>query len=602
MTRDTTGTSAMIDGIARPLDTALLVDPRINLADVDYELIPADVDVFRYGAFTQESMSAFGTHVAGWFIDDSLGTTELTNVRLRGEYQIDSVLFDGSRSTVSASEIQGLGYRNVYDYTRLISEVPDVAHHFMRVFRPPAISRMVAAVAAMGYSTLLILDRDLSSITTGRPYISERRAPMSADYQLSTTRRQDSWDLTNSGIALLKSTMNAFPETEFRDATVGNRMRLVLDPADAQPLGGRLVPRPKYPSVMDHFYAELPVGPEGEDLRCGYVTMCDSEDYLWGVRALANSLAQVSNVPLILMVPPGFDISGVTFAHGNVRLYEVNSIRNPHQPRKHQLRFANTYTKLEVFGLNFLDRAAFIDADTVVLRNPDEIFAYSSFAAAPDFGLRLENSTFNSGVFVCTPSSELYTRMIDAIPHTPSSDGGDQGFLNEFMVDVEWLPPEFNALRRALARFPDVVGLEDARIVHYVGPKPWSLRGEPEWSALDSLWFAQLSEGEKTAFIVDLRDRVAKHVMKLDSRASKNSESVRMPEFKRAEKLLAEGKPNSAIKVAKAALRNNPDSMANRRVLARALSASGNTSASVKVVAKTTAMRATNLVRRVIAK
>lgn len=577
--------------------SALVVDPRINQADIDYALIPDDVEVFRCGTFGSEDVSLFGSRVAGWFVEDNVPMSEITKMKLRGEYRIDEILIDSSRSTRGTEEFHRIGLDNVRDYAPLLVDAPETAAHFIRELRPSALSTMTAAVAAMGYSTIYVLGAALGSITTQRPYISVRKPRPTTGMSLS--RRYDSWDHTNAEVALLADVATTFPDVKMRDVTVGNRMFPLLNAAKTQPTEKRLTPAPKYPSGQTHLYKHLPVGPQGELLRCAYVTMCDSLDYLWGVRALANSLGRVSDVPLILMVPPGFDCGEITFEMGNVRLYEVNSIRSPHQPKQHQSRFSNTYTKLEAFGLTFLDRVAFIDADTVVLDATDELFEYEGFAAAPDFGLRLESHRFNSGVFVCSPSSELYMSVIDAIPDTPSYDGGDQGFLNVIMDDITWLPHQFNTLRRALGRYPDVIRGDEARIVHFVGPKPWSLNGEPEWSDLDGLWFAQLTEREKIRFIIELRDKVS------EPPPTPPAEVVRAPRphgYRLAQQLLDAGKPNQAIRVSKEALRSNSASLANRRVLVRALAASGNRSDAARVAAKTFGLKTARRVRRTLTK
>ncbi|MDN5551791.1 MAG: hypothetical protein L0G54_13835, partial [Brevibacterium sp.] len=66
--------------------------------------------------------------------------------------------------------------------------------------------------------------------------------------------------------------------------------------------------------------------------------------------------------------------------------------------------------------------------------------------------------------------------------------------------------------------------------------------------------------------------------------------------------LLEAGKPNQAIRVSKEALRNNSSSLANRRVLVRALAASGNRSDAARVAAKTFGLQAARRVRRTLSK
>lgn len=47
-------------------------------------------------------------------------------------------------------------------------------------------------------------------------------------------------------------------------------------------------------------------------------------------------------------------------------------------------RFRNTYTGLRVFGLEDVEKAVFLDADTLVLRNVDELFRRPDFSAAAE--------------------------------------------------------------------------------------------------------------------------------------------------------------------------------------------------------------------------
>lgn len=521
----------------------------------------------------------------------------------RGEYEVGTVFADPSRSRVPADEITRAGHAEVVDVSGLLAARPEVACLFMRDLRPGPTSTMVAAVAALGYTRVLILDPQLMRVTTGRGFIRARPAPP-VPPQLSPQRRYDSWDMTNIDVGVLLAAVAAFPETSFEDVTTGALLARLLEPAPKVPTGDRLVPEAKSREARTNLSALLPVGPDGRELRCAYVTMCDSADYLWGVRALANSLAKVSDVPLILMVPPGADFADAVFESGNVRLHDVNSLRNPHQLKSHQLRFANTFTKLEVFGLTFLDRAVFLDADTIVLGETDPLFAYEGFAAAPDFGLRLENRTFNSGVFVVSPNSDEYLRILDSIPTTPSYDGGDQGFLNVYQGEITWLPPEFNTLRRVITRFPDVIPLKRARVLHYVGPKPWGLEGEPEWSSLDELWFEQLSDRERIEFIVQLRDRVSVAARRAPAQRGRGPAGAVRPrrrkDFERAQDALSNGRPGEAIEISRAALRRNPQSLANRRVLALALKSTGHRRDELKVRIKTRVLKAKRLLKGIV--
>ena len=56
-----------------------------------------------------------------------------------------------------------------------------------------------------------------------------------------------------------------------------------------------------------------------------------------------------------------------------------------------------TFTKLHSWRLTQYDKCVFLDADTIVLQNIDDLFERDPFAAAPDSGWP---DCFNSGVFL----------------------------------------------------------------------------------------------------------------------------------------------------------------------------------------------------------
>ncbi|MGH9892852.1 MAG: hypothetical protein ACREA0_12850, partial [bacterium] len=105
-------------------------------------------------------------------------------------------------------------------------------------------------------------------------------------------------------------------------------------------------------------------------------------------------------------------------------LVDVDPIENPSADTVQLYpRFAKTFTKLRAFGLANTSKIVLLDADTVVLRNIDDLFERPGFAAAPDFFLP---DRFNSGVMVVEPSPALFARIWDALSSVGSYDGGDK--------------------------------------------------------------------------------------------------------------------------------------------------------------------------------
>lgn len=174
-----------------------------------------------------------------------------------------------------------------------------------------------------------------------------------------------------------------------------------------------------------------------------------------------------------------------------VALQEVEAISNPHQYGEE--RFANVFTKLNVFALEEFERVTFLDADTLALQSMDDIFDVpGELAAAPDHGVALRRAEFNSGVFVCRPNRAVLTDMLSRIRRTPSRDGGDQGFLNEYFRSWKRLPSSYNTLKRIYWHHPDLFDLSQIKLLHFVGDKPWdSPPGDYErFAELYELWWS----------------------------------------------------------------------------------------------------------------
>lgn len=208
--------------------------------------------------------------------------------------------------------------------------------------------------------------------------------------------------------------------------------------------------------------------------------------------ALARSLAKITDVPLLVLhsdphVPR-------TLAHlPNVRTKQVKKISNHHNPK--QSRFTETLTKLRIFELLEYERVTFIDADCIVLKDIDDLFERDGIWAAPDWGIEI-NADFNSGLLSFSPSAELRNRVYSSLFDHHSSDGGDQGFLNSMLgEEVKRLPPEYNMLKRLPVYHPNLVDLEDAKVLHFVGDKPWDInQRKREFIAMEKLWLSYLEK------------------------------------------------------------------------------------------------------------
>lgn len=220
-------------------------------------------------------------------------------------------------------------------------------------------------------------------------------------------------------------------------------------------------------------------------MKRAYVTTISGGDaYVPGVEALGRSLAASgTNVPRVALVTAEVTLGARHRLEAQGwSLHEIEPLASPN-PEAVLIfpRFAQTFTKLRAFGLAEFDKIVLLDADTIVLRNVEELFERPSFSAAPDFFLP---DRFNSGVMVIEPSPALFATLEQALHGSHSYDGGDQGFLNEFFPTwYEGAPAhrlrsgynlhhfvfQFLLGRKALRQHV----LDEVRIIHFTLQKPW---------------------------------------------------------------------------------------------------------------------------------
>ncbi|XP_009953755.1 PREDICTED: glycogenin-1 [Leptosomus discolor] len=139
-----------------------------------------------------------------------------------------------------------------------------------------------------------------------------------------------------------------------------------------------------------------------------------------------------------------------------------------------------TLTKLHCWELTQFSKCIFMDADTMVLTNIDELFEREELSAAPDPGWP---DCFNSGVFVYRPSIETYNQLLQFATEKGSFDGADQGLLNTFFsswatTDMsKHLPFIYNLSSTSVYSYLPAFKAFGAntKVVHFLGSaKPWN--------------------------------------------------------------------------------------------------------------------------------
>uniref|UniRef100_A0A8C5M738 glycogenin glucosyltransferase n=1 Tax=Leptobrachium leishanense TaxID=445787 RepID=A0A8C5M738_9ANUR len=216
-----------------------------------------------------------------------------------------------------------------------------------------------------------------------------------------------------------------------------------------------------------------------------FVTLATNDSYVKGALVLGSSLRQHNTTrKLVVLVTPQTSDSMKRVLHkvyDDVRVVDVlDSKDTANLALMKRPELGITLTKLHCWTLTEYTKCVFMDADTLVLSNIDELFEREELSAAPDPGWP---DCFNSGVFVYQPSTKTYSELVHLATEKGSFDGGDQGLLNTFFSswatkDIhKHLPFVYNlssvSIYSYLPAFKAFGG--NAKVVHFLGKvKPWN--------------------------------------------------------------------------------------------------------------------------------
>ncbi|XP_035513364.1 glycogenin-1b isoform X2 [Morone saxatilis] len=221
-----------------------------------------------------------------------------------------------------------------------------------------------------------------------------------------------------------------------------------------------------------------------------FVTLATNDNYARGAMVLGKCLRNHNTTKkLVALIGPQVSEpcqSVLKRIFDEVRVVDVlDSGDTAHLVMMKRPDLGVTFTKLHCWTLTHYSKCVFMDADTLVLSNIDELFDREELSAAPDPGWP---DCFNSGVFVFRPSMETYGKLLQYCTEHGSFDGGDQGVLNGFFstwatADIsKHLPFIYNlssiAIYTYLPAFKQYGG--NAKVVHFLGKtKPWSYTFDP---------------------------------------------------------------------------------------------------------------------------
>lgn len=216
-----------------------------------------------------------------------------------------------------------------------------------------------------------------------------------------------------------------------------------------------------------------------------FVTLATNDNYAKGAMVLGKSLRNHNTTKkLVALIGPHVAepcCAVLRSLYDEVRVVDIlDSGDAAHLAMMKRPDLGVTFTKLHCWTLTHYSKCVFMDADTLVLSNIDELFEREELSAAPDPGWP---DCFNSGVFVFKPSNETYHKLLTLCTENGSFDGGDQGVLNCFFntwatADIsKHLPFIYNLSSIAIYTYLPAFKQygHDAKVVHFLGKvKPWN--------------------------------------------------------------------------------------------------------------------------------
>uniref|UniRef100_A0A2K5NLX5 glycogenin glucosyltransferase n=4 Tax=Cercopithecidae TaxID=9527 RepID=A0A2K5NLX5_CERAT len=152
----------------------------------------------------------------------------------------------------------------------------------------------------------------------------------------------------------------------------------------------------------------------GEILKPAFVTLTTNDAYAKGALVLGSSLKQHRTTRrLVVLATPQVSDSMrkvLETVFDEVIMVDVlDSGDSAHLTLMKRPELGVTLTKLHCWSLTQYSKCVFMDADTLVLANIDDLFEREELSAAPDPGWP---DCFNSGVFVYQPSVETYNQLL----------------------------------------------------------------------------------------------------------------------------------------------------------------------------------------------
>lgn len=226
----------------------------------------------------------------------------------------------------------------------------------------------------------------------------------------------------------------------------------------------------------------------------GYISYVCSDNFVPGVVALYNSVrdAGCENDFLVLVTDDVTEEARQILAERNLQIVNAEKVFYNGQYKDKILdRYGKTdeswkmFTKLNIWKQTKYEKLIYLDADTIVLENIDELFEVNELGAVLGGSAGLNYVGIEAGVLVVKPSLDTFNDLIDALESDVYNiKMSDQSFLNDYFLNnrsIKHIPEKFNRLYK---KNPNPTG---SKIFHFNSDKPW-IAPERLWEPDVEIW------------------------------------------------------------------------------------------------------------------
>jgi len=225
-----------------------------------------------------------------------------------------------------------------------------------------------------------------------------------------------------------------------------------------------------------------------------WVTLATNDNYAVGALTLAQSLKRVKTTKLlcVMITSEVSEEMKKVLEETFDRVVVVDPLDSKDIVNLQLLERTElgiTFSKIHCWRLTEYSKCVFLDADTLLIHNSDELFQREELSAAPDAGWP---DCFNSGVFVFRPDLNTFQELMKHAVSRGSFDGGDQGLLNTYFSDwptkdiARHIPFIYNMVATASYSYLPAFTYygSQVKIVHFIGAtKPWLISFDEAGSA-----------------------------------------------------------------------------------------------------------------------